>query len=66
MGSENVVEERLDRAMVTSSWWDLFPETRLDNLIAPVSDHSPIFLSTIRRPHQAFHKHFKFENYWLN
>lgn len=60
------VEERLDRAMVTSSWCDLFPEAKLVNLIASISDHSPILLTTENQPTHAFvPRRFKFENHWL-
>lgn len=59
------VEERFDRAMVSPSWNDLFPEARLFNLIAPISDNNPIVLhcKVISKP--SIHKCFKFENAWL-
>ncbi|GAU30671.1 hypothetical protein TSUD_31430 [Trifolium subterraneum] len=36
--------ERLDRAMASTSWLQLFPQVRLSNLLASHSDHSPILL----------------------
>ncbi|KAL8526940.1 hypothetical protein ACS0TY_015983 [Phlomoides rotata] len=45
-GTRNAVEERLDRAMVTPSWSDIFPNAQLINLVAPVSDHNPIMVNT--------------------
>lgn len=38
-GSEREVEERLDRAMASSSWMQAFPNPRLVNTLAPLSDH---------------------------
>lgn len=45
-GTANCVEERLDRALVTSDWLALFPLVRLRNLVSSVSDHSPLELIT--------------------
>jgi hypothetical protein len=44
-GTPHVIEERLDRAMASTSWLQLFPHVRLSNLLASHSDHSPILLS---------------------
>ena len=41
-GYDDKVEERLDMAMVTSSWLDLFQNVSLENIFAPVSNHNPI------------------------
>lgn len=41
-----MVEERLDRAMVNPEWSAMFPNAKLFNLVAPVSDHSPIMVVT--------------------
>jgi hypothetical protein len=41
-----VVEERLDRALVTNAWMNIFPRSMLSNLISGASDHSPILLET--------------------
>ncbi|GAU47702.1 hypothetical protein TSUD_190310 [Trifolium subterraneum] len=43
-GTPHVIEERLDRAMASTSWLQLFPQVRLTNLLASHSDHSPILL----------------------
>ncbi|GAU51576.1 hypothetical protein TSUD_414250 [Trifolium subterraneum] len=43
-GTPHVIEERLDRAMASTSWLQLFPQVRLTNLLASYSDHSPILL----------------------
>jgi len=58
-------EERLDRAMVTEAWFDLFPQATLTNLIADRSDHSPILLQLTDRVKSIVKKQFKFENIWL-
>ncbi|CAN0920895.1 hypothetical protein LINGRAHAP2_LOCUS32319 [Linum grandiflorum] len=45
-GKPHGVESRLDRAMVNVNWVEQFPQGTLRNLVAPVSDHSPILLLT--------------------
>lgn len=64
-GSNRAVEERLDRAMVSTSRGQLFPEARLLNLIAPISDHSPILPQCEVKNFFPPRKCFKFENAWL-
>ncbi|KEH16656.1 hypothetical protein MTR_0123s0050 [Medicago truncatula] len=39
LGTTRVVNERLDRAFATSTWFTLFPNVVLENLIAPASNH---------------------------
>lgn len=46
MGSEAMVEERLDGAFISSQWGVLFLAARLMTLIAPISYHSPILLDS--------------------
>lgn len=55
-GTANSIEERLGRAMASSSWIDLFPDACLMNSVAPVSDHSPILLQTISLIHSGYIK----------
>ncbi|XP_075479011.1 uncharacterized protein LOC142519881 [Primulina tabacum] len=64
-GKPNAIEERLDRAFGNSEWMTLFPEAQLLNLIASISDHSPILLKTA--PPEIVHRtrRFWFENKWL-
>jgi ribonuclease HI len=64
-GSTNIIEERLDRAMATSSWLTMFPEVKLCNLIASHSDHSPILLQNSPVIRNDSHYTFRFENMWL-
>lgn len=62
---EWAVEKKLDRAMATPSWFDLFPKARLLNLLAPISDHSPILLKSESSVVAWGSKKFKFKNSWL-
>ncbi|XVF39981.1 hypothetical protein PTKIN_Ptkin01aG0076500 [Pterospermum kingtungense] len=64
-GTLNGVEERLDRALVSSSWLVSFPNARLVNLVAAMSDHSPIQLELEVQVNQFPHRSFHFENCWL-
>ncbi|XVF48893.1 hypothetical protein PTKIN_Ptkin03bG0225100 [Pterospermum kingtungense] len=64
-GTDNTVEEKLDRSLVNSCWLELFPYSRLLNLIIPISNHSPILLyievlHVVKAP-----RGFRFENRWL-
>jgi hypothetical protein len=65
LGTPRAVEERLDRALANNDWFALFPNAKLENLVAPVSDHYPIFLecSPVDRRH-SHQRHFHFENAW--
>jgi hypothetical protein len=59
------MEERLDRAMATHNWLDLFPNVILTNLIADRSNHSPILLNLVERQRNNVGRSFKFKNTWL-
>lgn len=45
-GSANCIEVRLDRALVTPTFLNLFKDARLVNLEVSTSDHCPIMLET--------------------
>ncbi|RVW31876.1 Transposon TX1 uncharacterized 149 kDa protein [Vitis vinifera] len=64
-GSSHWVEERLDWALVNVSWLNLFSDAKLNNLVAPVSDHSPIELNTVDKFSCVYKHRFQFENGWL-
>ncbi|XP_060972201.1 uncharacterized protein LOC133038159 [Cannabis sativa] len=64
-GTDNWIEVKLDRAFVTSSWFDKFPNARLTNLEVSTSDHCPILLSPAVQVHKPPSRSFKFENAWL-
>jgi len=66
LGTDREVEEKLDRALVNSSWCNLFPATALECLTTTSSDQYPLLLNcklseTVHRNPQRF----KFENTWL-
>jgi len=44
LDTTHAVEEKLDRALVTNFWMHMFPNAKLENLVAPSSDHFPILL----------------------
>jgi hypothetical protein len=66
LGTPRVVEEKLDRAMANEAWMQLFPHARLENLVAPSSDHFAILLerAPVQRPYRG-RKTFKFEIAWM-
>jgi hypothetical protein len=65
IGSPNIIEERLDRAMANSNWLELHPESKLVNIIASHSDHNPILLHTTTAARNWSNYTFRFENGWL-
>ncbi|XP_074342552.1 uncharacterized protein LOC141680149 [Apium graveolens] len=64
-GTEAWLKIRLDRAMATGDWFELFPLARLYNLEGTPSDHSPIFMMPTNRSSMGGKKWFRFENAWL-
>jgi hypothetical protein len=66
LGTNRAVEEKLDRALATKTWFNIFPNAILENLPAPASDHYPIML--LKEPATSIrsdHSRFKFESAWL-
>ncbi|XVF39851.1 hypothetical protein PTKIN_Ptkin01aG0065600 [Pterospermum kingtungense] len=61
----DVVEERLDRALASSSWLQRFRQVRLQNVVAPISDHSLLVLDTDARRSPSRSTWFKVENSYL-
>ena len=43
------IRERLNRALATSGWTDLFPKAKLFYLTSSTLDHSPLSLEMVRR-----------------
>ncbi|XP_057779716.1 uncharacterized protein LOC130998302 [Salvia miltiorrhiza] len=64
LGSDNFVEERLDRGMATQTWRNLFPNAMVSSLLAPISDHAPIILKCNGMPSPLSPRRFRFENKW--
>lgn len=59
------MEVRLDRALVSLSWLNMFPMAKLYNLEGTSSDHSPILLVPQVINRIQAHFRFKFENAWI-
>uniref|UniRef100_A0A803QJ68 Reverse transcriptase domain-containing protein n=1 Tax=Cannabis sativa TaxID=3483 RepID=A0A803QJ68_CANSA len=64
-GSSNWVEERLDKALVSYSWLQLFPLAKLYNVEISTSDHCPIILVPEAYSSGLHTRSFRFENAWL-
>jgi exonuclease III len=65
LGTSRAVEERFDRVLAYNNWFALFPNAKLETLVAPASNHYLIFLecSPTLQP-QPNHRYFHFENAW--
>lgn len=60
------IRERLDRALATSGWMELFPDAKLFHLTSSASDHSPLSLHLVgKRRKQKMSLVFRFESMWL-
>ena len=64
-GTDNWVEERLDRAFATDSWFHQFHRAKVYSLEAAGSDHLPILLDPNPQGYVYRYSRFHFENLWL-
>ncbi|XP_060961729.1 uncharacterized protein LOC133031950 [Cannabis sativa] len=64
-GTDNWIEVRLDRALVTERWLQLFPWAKLINLEVSSSDHCPILLDVVIHNIVSRNCKFWFANCWL-
>ena len=64
-GTDNWVEERLDRVLATDLWISRFKEAQVWSLESSTSDHLPIFIDPKPLAHSRRLKRFRFENMWL-
>ena len=62
----NQIRERLDKALATKEWVDLFPTAKLYHLSSSTLDHSPLSLHLVQQKKQKrVKKSFKFKSMWL-
>uniref|UniRef100_A0A803PV21 Reverse transcriptase n=1 Tax=Cannabis sativa TaxID=3483 RepID=A0A803PV21_CANSA len=64
-GTNAWIEVRIDRAVVSQNWLDLFPIAKLLNLEVSTSDHCPLLLMLDNVIQVVAIRSFKFENSWL-
>ncbi|XP_031095115.1 uncharacterized protein LOC115999403 [Ipomoea triloba] len=64
-GSAAMVEEKLDRILVTDTWLTLFDGATATSVSCPYSDHLPLLLMPIIVAHPPRRKRFCFDNMWL-
>lgn len=64
-GTDNWIQERLDRGLATQEWSNLFPSAEVHVLEVAPSDHLPLYLQLNKRVYLPRSKRFKFENVWL-
>ena len=63
----NKIRERLDRAVASRRWRDMFPNFLVKHPLRVVSDHCPIVLDTeglMKDKHKLSKYWFKFEAFW--
>lgn len=64
-GTENWVEERLDRALADLNWCAMFEYVKPYNLDTYTSDHSALFLDFGLNVKAYSQRQFRFENDWI-
>lgn len=64
-GTSNMIEEKLDRILVTDNWLTMFDGASASSLVCPYSDHFPLLLVPVATSHVTRRKRFLFDNMWL-
>lgn len=64
-GTNNWIQERLDRGVANQAWCDLFPDAVVKVLEVAPSDHLPLSLHLNRKVYVPKAKRFRFENVWI-
>lgn len=64
-GTNNWIQERLDRGVATQAWCALFPDADVKVLEVAPSDHLPLSLQLNMRVYVPKAKQFRFENFWI-
>lgn len=64
-GTDQCSKERLDRACSNATWDARFPDAISSNLVAPVSDHTPLLIETVGTQVREDNRRFRFDNSWL-
>lgn len=57
--------EKLDRAMATESWLNIFNSILVMTLVSPTSDHDPILIYIVSGVEVGKCRSLKFNNSWL-
>ncbi|XP_019178261.1 PREDICTED: uncharacterized protein LOC109173479 [Ipomoea nil] len=64
-GTDAWVEERLDRAVATHGWLEIYDSAVVRNLLTMEFDHNAILLDMESRTFRRAKKRFRFESAWL-
>ncbi len=67
IGGTTNIQERLDRALASSTWATWFPNSFVSHLFSPTSDHLPILIEVGQQVpnHKRKKKQHHFEEKWL-
>ncbi|XP_019150208.1 PREDICTED: uncharacterized protein LOC109147025 [Ipomoea nil] len=64
-GTDHMIEEKLDRVLVSDDWLILFEGVRVQSLVVPYSDHLPLLVTPVVLPGIRSRSRFCFDNMWL-
>ncbi|KAK1371101.1 Endo/exonuclease/phosphatase domain-containing protein [Heracleum sosnowskyi] len=65
VGTSDWIEVRLDLALVTSEFMNMFKDATLTNLEVSTSNHCPLLLEFYKAQQVILNRSFRFENAWL-
>ena len=62
----SLIQERIDRFFMNSSWCQLYPDAEVSHLTRCHSDHCPMLMET--NPNKQLHltRPFRFQSFWLS
>ncbi|XP_021616667.1 uncharacterized protein LOC110617984 [Manihot esculenta] len=63
--SNNLVREKLDRALATEDWARKFTNVVCSVVHVPRSDHKPLVINTAPKDNRGDRRRFRFDNVWL-
>ena len=63
--TERLIQERIDRAMATERWCDLFQNNAVFHILKTHSDHHPMLTCCLRIDTKRRTRPFRFEKAWL-
>lgn len=64
-GTNEWIQERLDRGLATQEWCSLFPSAEVQVIEVATSDHLPLHLQLHKKVYVPWCRRFKFENVWV-
>ena len=62
----SLIQERIDRFFMNTSWCQLYPDAKVSHLTKCHSDHCPVLMETNPNRQLHFTRPFRFQSFWLS